>query len=125
MFLFPRKRRKINILSVAVIILGIAGAAGTVFRVVGNPDAAQSLIGAASGIIVAFPAVIYTIIVAVCASAMPEYSVWAVAGTAVLEVCLAVGMIQKYLTEGSLAEKRFSEAGQGIFCKVVPGCEIP
>ena len=44
MFLFPRKRRKINILSVAVIILGIAGAAGTVFRVVGNPDAAQSLI---------------------------------------------------------------------------------
>ena len=129
MFLFPRKRRKINILSVAVIILGIAGAAGTVFRVVGNPDAAQSLIGAASGIIVAVPAVIYTIIVAVCAavcaSAMPEYSVWAVAGTAVLEVCLAVGMIQKYLTEGSLAEKRFSEAGQGIFCKVVPGCEIP
>ena len=37
-------------------------------RVVGNPDAAQSLIGAASGIIVAVLAVIYTIIVAVCAA---------------------------------------------------------
>ena len=185
MFLFPRKRRKINILSVAVIILGIAGAAGTVFRVVGNPDAAQSLIGAASGIIVAvlivvsalwdtvkdfvryydfrakrrgdkiyirygffkkveytvpvnkiqalklrqsfvwaawaFPAVIYTIIVAVCAavcaSAMPEYSVWAVAGTAVLEVCLVVGMILKYLTEGSLAEKDFLKLAKGYFAR--------
>ena len=121
MFLFPRKRRKINILSVAVIILGIAGAAGTVFRVVGNPDAAQSLIGAASGIIVAVPAVIYTIIVAVCAavcaSAMPEYSVWAVAGTAVLEVCLVVGMILKYLTEGSLAEKDFLKLVKGYFAR--------
>ena len=121
MFLFPRKRRKINILSVAVIILGIAGAAGTVFRVVGNPDAAQSLIGAASGIIVAFPAVIYTIIVAVCAavcaSAMPEYSVWAVAGTSVLEVCLVVGMILKYLTEGSLAEKDFLKLAKGYFAR--------
>jgi len=237
----------VNILSVAVIILGIAGAAGTVFRVVGNPDAAQSLIGAASGIIVAvlivvsalwdtvkdfvryydfrakrrgdkiyirygffkkveytvpvnkiqalklrqsfvarlgkrymaeivnvgmgddseeknsflilysteakldeklavllpefldaagaeverqpssvwaawaFPAVIYTIIVAVCAavcaSAMPEYSVWAVAGTAVLEVCLVVGMILKYLTEGSLAEKDFLKLAKGYFAR--------
>ena len=43
----------VNILSVAVIILGIAGAVGTVFQIVGDPGAAQSLIGAASGILVA------------------------------------------------------------------------
>src|SRR5699024_8510190 len=43
----------VNILSVAVIILGIAGAVRTVFQIVGDPDAAQTLIGAASGVLVA------------------------------------------------------------------------
>lgn len=237
----------VNVLSVAVIILGIAGAAGAVFRVMLNSDAAQTLIGAASGIIVAvlivvsalwdtvkdfvryydfrakrrgdkiyirygffkkveytvpvnkiqalklrqsfvarlgkrymaeivnvgmgddsdeknsflilysteaklneklavllpefldaadaeverqpvsvwaawaFPAVIYTITVAACAavgaSAMPEYSRWAIAGTALLEVCLVIGMILKYLTEGSLAGKDFLKLSRGYFAR--------
>lgn len=236
-----------NILSVAVIILGIGGAAGTVFQIVGSPDAAQTLIGAASGILVAalivasalwdtvkdfvryydfrakrrgdkiyirygflkkveytvpvdkiqalrlkqsfvarlgkrymaeivnvgmgddkdeknsflilysteaklneklaallpefldaagvmverqpcsvwaawsVPALIYTVIVAacaaVCASAMPEYGLWAAAGAAALEICLAVGMILKYLTEGSLAGNDFLKLAKGYFSR--------
>ena len=236
-----------NILSVAVIILGIGGAAGTVFQIVGSPDAAQTLIGAASGILVAalivasalwdtvkdfvryydfrakrrgdkiyirygflkkleytvpvdkiqalrlkqsfvarlgkrymaeivnvgmgddkdeknsflilysteaklneklaallpefldaagvmverqpcpvwaawsVPALIYTVIVAacaaVCASAMPEYGLWAAAGAAALEICLAAGMILKYLTEGSLAGNDFLKLAKGYFSR--------
>lgn len=237
----------VNILSVAVIILGIAGAVGTVFQIVGDPDAAQTLIGAASGILVAalivasalwdtvkdfvryydfrakrrgdkiyirygffkkveytvpvdkiqalrlkqsfvarlgkrymaeivnvgmgddndeknsflilysteaklnerlaallpefldaagaaverqpssvwaawsVPALIYTVIVAacaaVCASVMPEYAIWAAAGAAVLEICLAAGMILKYLTEGSLAGNDFLKLAKGYFAR--------
>lgn len=237
----------VNILSVAVIILGIAGAVGTVFQIVGDPDAAQTLIGAASGVLVAalivasalwdtvkdfvryydfrakrrgdkiyirygffkkveytvpvdkiqalrmkqsfvarlgkrymaeivnvgmgddndeknsflilysteaklneklsallpefldaagaaverqpssvwaawsVPALIYTAIVAacaaVCASAMPEYAIWAAAGAAVLEICLAAGMILKYLTEGSLAGNDFLKLAKGYFAR--------
>ena len=237
----------VNILSVAVIILGIAGAVRTVFQIVGDPDAAQTLIGAASGVLVAalivasalwdtvkdfvryydfrakrrgdkiyirygffkkveytvpvdkiqalrlkqsfvarlgkrymaeivnvgmgddndeknsflilysteaklneklsallpefldaagaaverqpssvwaawsVPALIYTVIVAacaaVCASAMPEYAIWAAAGAAVLEICLAAGMILKYLTEGSLAGNDFLKLAKGYFAR--------
>lgn len=237
----------VNILSVAVIILGIAGAVRTVFQIVGDPDAAQTLIGAASGILVAalivasalwdtvkdfvryydfrakrrgdkiyirygffkkveytvpvdkiqalrlkqsfvarlgkrymaeivnvgmgddndeknsflilysteaklnerlaallpefldaagaaverqpssvwaawsVPALIYTVIVAacaaVCASVMPEYAIWAAAGAAVLEICLAAGMILKYLTEGSLAGNDFLKLAKGYFAR--------
>ncbi len=237
----------VNILSVAVIILGIAGAVGTVFRIVGSPDAAQTLIGAASGVLVAalivasalwdtvkdfvryydfrakrrgdkiyirygffkkveytvpvdkiqalrlkqsfvarlgkrymaeivnvgmgddndeknsflilysteaklneklsallpefldaagaaverqpssvwaawsVPALIYTVIVAacaaVCASAMPEYAIWAAAGAAALEICLAAGMILKYLTVGSLAGNDFLKLAKGYFAR--------
>lgn len=237
----------VNVLSVAVIILGIAGAAGAVAQVIGKPDAAQSLIGAASGIIVAvlivmsalwdtvkdfvryydfrakrrgdkiyirygflkkveytvpvnkiqalklrqsfvarmgkrymaeivnvgmgddneeknsflilysteaklkerlaallpefldgagaevgrqpssvwaawaFPAVVYTAIAgtcaAVCSAAMPEYSRWGLPGFAALEVCLVIGMILKYLTEGSLAEKDFLKLSKGYFAR--------
>ena len=237
----------VNILSVAVIILGIAGAVRTVFQIVGDPDAAQTLIGAASGVLVAalivasalwdtvkdfvryydfrakrrgdkiyirygffkkveytvpvdkiqalrlkqsfvarlgkrymaeivnvgmgddndeknsflilysteaklneklsallpefldaagaaverqpssvwaawsVPALIYTVIVAacaaVCASAMPEYAIWAAAGAAVLEICLAAGMILKYLTEGSLAGNDFMKLAKGYFAR--------
>ena len=237
----------VNILSVAVIILGIAGAVRTVFQIVGDPDAAQTLIGAASGVLVAalivasalwdtvkdfvryydfrakrrgdkiyirygffkkveytvpvdkiqalrlkqsfvarlgkrymaeivnvgmgddndeknsflilysteaklneklsallpefldaagaaverqpssvwaawsVPALIYTVIVAacaaVCASAMPEYAIWAAAGAAVLEICLAAGMILKYLTEGSLAGNDFLKLVKGYFAR--------
>lgn len=237
----------VNILSVAVIILGIAGAVGTVFRIVGSPDAAQTLIGAASGVLVAalivasalwdtvkdfvryydfrakrrgdkiyirygffkkveytvpvdkiqalrlkqsfvarlgkrymaeivnvgmgddndeknsflilysteaklnerltallpefldaagaaverqpssvwaawsVPALIYTVIVAacaaVCASAMPEYALWAAAGATALEFCLAAGMILKYLTDGSLAGNDFLKLAKGYFAR--------
>ena len=237
----------VNILSVAVIILGIAGAVRTVFQIVGDPDAAQTLIGAASGVLVAalivasalwdtvkdfvryydfrakrrggkiyirygffkkveytvpvdkiqalrlkqsfvarlgkrymaeivnvgmgddndeknsflilysteaklneklsallpefldaagaaverqpssvwaawsVPALIYTVIVAacaaVCASAMPEYAIWAAAGAAVLEICLAAEMILKYLTEGSLAGNDFLKLAKGYFAR--------
>lgn len=237
----------VNILSVAVIILGIAGAVRTVFQIVGDPDAAQTLIGAASGVLVAalivasalwdtvkdfvryydfrakrrgdkiyirygffkkveytvpvdkiqalrlkqsfvarlgkrymaeivnvgmgddndeknsflilysteaklnerlaallpefldaagaaverqpssvwaawsVPALIYTVIVAacaaVCASAMPEYAIWAAAGAAALEICLAAGMILKYLTEGSLAGNDFLKLAKGYFAR--------
>ena len=237
----------VNILSVAVIILGIAGAVRTVFQIVGDPDAAQTLIGAASGVLVAalivasalwdtvkdfvryydfrakrrgdkiyirygffkkveytvpvdkiqalrlkqsfvarlgkrymaeivnvgmgddndeknsflilysteaklneklsallpefldaagaaverqpssvwaawsVPARIYTVIVAacaaVCASAMPEYAIWAAAGAAVLEICLAAEMILKYLTEGSLAGNDFLKLAKGYFAR--------
>ena len=237
----------VNILSVAVIILGIAGAVGTVFRIVGSPDAAQTLIGAVSGVLVAalivasalwdtvkdfvryydfrakrrgdkiyirygffkkveytvpvdkiqalrlkqsfvarlgkrymaeivnvgmgddndeknsflilysteaklnerltallpefldaagtaverqpssvwaawsVPALIYTVIVAacaaVCASAMPEYALWAAAGAAALEFCLAAGMILKYLTDGSLAGNDFLKLAKGYFAR--------
>ena len=237
----------VNILSVAVIILGIAGAVGTVFRIVGSPDSAQTLIGAASGVLVAalivasalwdtvkdfvryydfrakrrgdkiyirygffkkveytvpvdkiqalrlkqsfvarlgkrymaeivnvgmgddndeknsflilysteaklnerltallpefldaagaaverqpssvwaawsVPALIYTVIVAacaaVCASAMPEYALWAAAGAAALEFCLAAGMILKYLTDGSLAGNDFLKLAKGYFAR--------
>lgn len=237
----------VNILSVAVIILGIAGAVRTVFQIVGDPDAAQTLIGAASGILVAalivasalwdtvkdfvryydfrakrrgdkiyirygffkkveytvpvdkiqalrlkqsfvarlgkrymaeivnvgmgddndeknsflilysteaklnerlaallpefldaagaaverqpssvwaawsVPALIYTVIVAacaaVCASVMPEYAIWAAAGAAVLEICLAAGMILKYLTDGSLAGNDFLKLAKGYFAR--------
>ena len=237
----------VNILSVAVIILGIAGAVRTVFQIVGDSDAAQTLIGAASGVLVAalivasalwdtvkdfvryydfrakrrgdkiyirygffkkveytvpvdkiqalrlkqsfvarlgkrymaeivnvgmgddndeknsflilysteaklneklsallpefldaagaaverqpssvwaawsVPALIYTVIVAacaaVCASAMPEYAIWAAAGAAVLEICLAAGMILKYLTEGSLAGNDFLKLAKGYFAR--------
>lgn len=237
----------VNILSVAVIILGIAGAVRTVFQIVGDPDAAQTLIGAASGVLVAalivasalwdtvkdfvryydfrakrrgdkiyirygffkkveytvpvdkiqalrlkqsfvarlgkrymaeivnvgmgddndeknsflilysteaklneklsallpefldaagaaverqpssvwaawsVPALIYTVIVAacaaVCASAMPEYAIWAAAGAVVLEICLAAGMILKYLTEGSLAGNDFLKLAKGYFAR--------
>ena len=237
----------VNILSVAVIILGIAGAVGTVFRIVGSPDAAQTLIGAVSGVLVAalivasalwdtvkdfvryydfrakrrgdkiyirygffkkveytvpvdkiqalrlkqsfvarlgkrymaeivnvgmgddndeknsflilysteaklnerltallpefldaagaaverqpssvwaawsVPALIYTAIVAacaaVCASAMPEYALWAAAGAAALEFCLAAGMILKYLTDGSLAGNDFLKLAKGYFAR--------
>ena len=237
----------VNILSVAVIILGIAGAVRTVFQIVGDPDAAQTLIGAASGVLVAalivasalwdtvkdfvryydfrakrrgdkiyirygffkkveytvpvdkiqalrlkqsfvarlgkrymaeivnvgmgddndeknsflilysteaklneklsallpefldaagaaverqpssvwaawsVPALIYTVIVAacaaVCASAMPEYALWAAAGAAALEFCLAAGMILKYLTDGSLAGNDFLKLAKGYFAR--------
>ena len=237
----------VNILSVAVIILGIAGAVRTVFQIVGDPDAAQTLIGAASGVLVAalivasalwdtvkdfvryydfrakrrgdkiyirygffkkveytvpvdkiqalrlkqsfvarlgkrymaeivnvgmgddndeknsflimysteaklneklsallpefldaagaaverqpssvwaawsVPALIYTVIVAacaaVCASAMPEYALWAAAGATALEICLAAGMILKYLTEGSLAGNDFLKLAKGYFAR--------
>ena len=237
----------VNILSVAVIILGIAGAVRTVFQIVGDPDAAQTLIGAASGVLVAalivasalwdtvkdfvryydfrakrrgdkiyirygffkkveytvpvdkiqalrlkqsfvarlgkrymaeivnvgmgddndeknsflilysteaklnerltallpefldaagtaverqpssvwaawsVPALIYTVIVAacaaVCASAMPEYAIWAAAGAAALEFCLAAGMILKYLTDGSLAGNDFLKLAKGYFAR--------
>ena len=237
----------VNILSVAVIILGIAGAVRTVFQIVGDPDAAQTLIGAASGVLVAalivasalwdtvkdfvryydfrakrrgdkiyirygffkkveytvpvdkiqalrlkqsfvarlgkrymaeivnvgmgddndeknsflilysteaklneklsallpefldaagaaverqpssvwaawsVPALIYTVIVAacaaVCASAMPENALWAAAGAAALELCLAAGMILKYLTEGSLAGNDFLKLAKGYFAR--------
>lgn len=237
----------VNILSVAVIILGIAGAVGTVFRIVGSPDSAQTLIGAASGVLVAalivasalwdtvkdfvryydfrakrrgdkiyirygffkkveytvpvdkiqalrlkqsfvarlgkrymaeivnvgmgddndeknsflilysteaklnerltallpefldaagaaverqpssvwaawsVPALIYTAIVAacaaVCASAMPENALWAAAGAAALELCLAAGMILKYLTDGSLAGNDFLKLAKGYFAR--------
>ena len=67
------------------------------------------------------PALIYTVIVAacaaVCASAMPEYAIWAAAGAAVLEICLAAGMILKYLTEGSLAGNDFLKLAKGYFAR--------
>lgn len=238
----------VNVLSVAVIIFGIAGAAGTVFRVVGNSDTSETLLGAASGIILAvlivasalwdtvkdfvryydfrakrrgekiyirygffkkveytvpvnkiqalklrqslvarlgkrymveiinvgmgddseeknsflilysteaklneklavllpefldaagakverqpssvwaawaFPSVIYTItaasFAAVFAAVMPEYSPWVLLVFAGLEVCLVIGMILKYLTEGSLAGKDFLKLSKGYFARV-------
>ena len=42
----------VNILSVMVIILGIAGAVGPVLEVLGKPDMAGTILGAASGILV-------------------------------------------------------------------------
>ena len=42
----------INVLSVVVIVLGIAGAAGTVMETLGQPDLTRSLISAASGFLV-------------------------------------------------------------------------
>ena len=67
------------------------------------------------------PALIYTVIVAacaaVCASAMPEYALWAAAGAAALEFCLAAGMILKYLTDGSLAGNDFLKLAKGYFAR--------